>query len=193
MQVLESDPDVMAALKANTARQHQEVERLMPFFDEHLSLGIYRETLVAFLGFYEPVEDELTSISGWQTVGLDPTRRLRANLLRTDLRALGLPESIFPSLPRCEDLPELDNCFDGLGCLYVLEGSTLGGQLIARELHRRLGIDQQSGAAFFHSYGADVGSMWKEFCAAVRESVDTPIKLQSAVTAAKRTFASFAA
>ena len=105
---------------------------------------------------------------------IDFAQRQRAHLLRADLQALGMKDSTVASLPRCQELPKIDDCFDGLGCLYVLEGSTLGGKLIARELERRFGLDQQSGAAFFNSYGADVGSMWMEFCLAVRTYVGDP-------------------
>jgi heme oxygenase len=49
------------------------------------------------------------------------------------------------------------------GCLYVLEGATLGGQIITRHLHASLGLTPETGAAFFAGYGARTGSRWKEF------------------------------
>ena len=50
-----------------------------------------------------------------------------------------------------------------LGCLYVLEGATLGGQIISRQLEERLAIDAGHGGRFFASYGAAVGEMWQAF------------------------------
>jgi heme oxygenase len=191
MLVLESDVDIMAALKCGTAEQHKEVERLMPFFDEHLSRQTYIRILGAFLGIYEPLERKLDSLHGWSSVGLDLAERRRAHLLRADLLALGQSEAEVRQLPRCEDLPPIDSCVDGLGVLYVLEGSTLGGQLIAREVHAKLGIDERSGAAFFQSRGNSVGKMWMEFCAVVRRHVDSSSKRAAVLNAAESTFIKF--
>jgi heme oxygenase len=108
--------------------------------------------------------------------------------LRTDLRALGETESQIDSLPLCDQLPPMLNIEDGIGCLYVLEGSTLGGQLIARELSRKFRIDQHSGAAFFQSYGENVGSMWIQFSTCVRGYIRISRQQEAAVLSAADTF-----
>jgi heme oxygenase len=104
------------------------------------------------------------------------------------LQVLGYSESQIAALPRCEDLPQINTCADGFGVLYVLEGSTLGGQLIAREMHAKFGFDERSGAAFFRSHGDNVGKMWLEFCVQARRYVDSPDKRFAAVRAAEETF-----
>jgi heme oxygenase len=50
-----------------------------------------------------------------------------------------------------------------LGVLYVLEGATLGGAVIARIVRRRLGVTP----AFFGAGGAAIGARWRAFGAAV--------------------------
>ncbi len=50
---------------------------------------------------------------------------------------------------------------EALGCLYVLEGATLGGQVIVRRL-RDLPREALL-SAFFTSYGQDVGAMWQAY------------------------------
>lgn len=189
--ILDHERDIMASLKRHTADAHKQVESLMPFFTEELSVETYTATLRAFLGFFEPVERKLAVIPAWETVPIDLATRRRAHLLRADMRALGMPESEISATPECRDLPATGNCAAGLGCLYVLEGSTLGGQLIAREMERRFGLDRHSGASFFSSHGKDVGAMWKEFCRAVRSYVNTPDRRAAAVNAATQTFHSF--
>jgi heme oxygenase len=72
--------------------------------------------------------------------------------------------------------------------MYVLEGSTLGGQLIAREIQAKFGIDERSGTAFFHSHGNNVGKMWMDFSAIVRKYVDSLAKQTAALNAAQSTF-----
>lgn len=190
MQNLVAEPDVMAVLKASTAEQHQAVENLMPFFREQFSLEDYTLTLAAFLGFFEPVEQSLRFAADWSAVGIDINDRSRAHLLRNDLRALGLTVSAMESLPRASSLPPIENLESALGCLYVLEGSKLGGQVIGRELARRFGIDASTGASFFLSHGPRVGDMWREFCSVVRMQSRRPGSRHLAVDAAKQTFAS---
>jgi heme oxygenase len=190
MQNLVAESDVMAVLKSSTAEKHQAVENLMPFFRERFSLQDYTRTVAAFLGFFEPVEQALREAADWSNVGIDIQDRSRAHLLRNDLIALGLSPSQIASLPRSTSMPPFHNLESALGCLYVLEGSTLGGQVIGRELARRFDIDASSGASFFLSHGSRVGEMWKEFCAAMREHVQTPDGRRSAVDAAWQTFSS---
>ena len=190
MQNLVAESDVMAVLKSSTAEQHQNVETLMPFFREQFSLEDYTHTLEAFLGFFEPVERALSGAADWSAIGIDIQDRSRAHLLRNDLCARGLSDSAIASLPRCSSLPPMGNLASALGCLYVLEGSTLGGQVIGRELARRFGIGESTGASFFLSHGSRVGEMWKEFCSVVRKHARQADSRQLAVEAAKQTFAS---
>src|ERR1700733_15210592 len=89
MQAVESDPDIMVALKASTSAQHAALERIMPFFKCDFSLDDYARVLNAFLGFFEPLEAGLSSISTWNSAGLDIRQRLRSNMLKEDLRSLG--------------------------------------------------------------------------------------------------------
>jgi heme oxygenase len=190
MQNLVAESDVMAVLKSGTAEQHQSVENLMPFFREQFSLEDYTRTQTAFLGFFEPVESALGRAVDWSAVGIDMTTRNRAHLLRDDLIALGLSDSTIASLPRCSSLAPMGDLAGALGCLYVLEGSTLGGQVIGRELARRFGIGASTGASFFLSRGPHVGDMWRGFSFAVRQNILQLDSRQLAVEAAKQTFAS---
>jgi heme oxygenase len=168
LQSPEKELDIMTALKAGTVEQHSAIERIMPFFKNDFSLEAYIRVLKAFLGFFEPVERELRSVATRDSFGFNIDRRQRSNLLRTDLLALGVTPAEMALIPRCDHLPRLENVDDGLGCLYVLEGSTLGGQLIAREVQTRFGVEEKTGAGFFHGYGSQTGVKWREFCTSVR-------------------------
>lgn len=50
-----------------------------------------------------------------------------------------------------------------LDYLYVVEGSTLGGQLISRHLQQHLPVLQEAGCQFFQRYGRQAGPMWRAF------------------------------
>jgi heme oxygenase len=56
----------------------------------------------------------------------------RAECLRADLRVLGAPES---SVPDCSmPIPELATEAGAVGATYVVEGSALGGVIMARTI-----------------------------------------------------------
>ena len=61
-----------------------------------------------------------------------------------------------------------------MGCLYVMEGSTLGGKFIARQVQEKLGLSPEAGTAFFSGYGNETGARWKTFREALsRHSAET--------------------
>jgi heme oxygenase len=47
--------------------------------------------------------------------------------------------------------------------MYVLEGSTLGSQFIAKHIAAKFNITAGSGASFFNAYGRSVGEQWSAF------------------------------
>jgi heme oxygenase len=187
----EKDPDIMTALRAGTSEQHSAIERIMPFFKSDFSLEAYIRVLKAFLGFFEPVERELRSVATRDSFGFDIDQRQRTNLLKMDLLALGITHADMELIPRCDRLPRLENVDDGLGCLYVLEGSTLGGQLIAREVQTRFGVEEKTGSGFFQGYGSQTGAKWREFCTGVRIYAAGGKSQSAIVHSAKSTFELF--
>ncbi len=63
--------------------------------------------------------------------------------------------------------------------MYVLEGSTLGGKYIYKNIHAALPLDELQGAAYFNGYGADTGKRWTCFldqlCSYVTEENKTQV------------------
>jgi heme oxygenase len=70
----------------------------------------------------------------------------------------------------------------------VLEGATLGGQLIARHVIPLLGLAPDAGAAFFTSYGAEVGARWRSLGEFLRRQLGREADVQRAAGAACDTF-----
>lgn len=50
-----------------------------------------------------------------------------------------------------------------LGILYVLEGSSLGGRVILKNIEKQLGFNAERGAKYFSGYKENTGSLWKSF------------------------------
>ena len=154
---------LMLRLKQATLDRHREVEALMPVLSASLSRVAYAHLLSQLRAVVGPLEARLL------TLPLPPAfelhLRLKAPLLERDLEHL---PSVSPTAPT---VPQLSGVLEGLGALYVLEGATLGGQVIARHLQRNLNINSQSGSAYFHAYGAATGPMWLALTQAMNQSV----------------------
>jgi heme oxygenase len=75
-----------------------------------------------------------------------------------------------------------------LGAFYVIEGATLGGRLILRDLEPHLGATI-AGASSFGGRGEAVGPMWQSFRVALDQfSPAQPQLCTDVVTGAERTF-----
>lgn len=148
-----------AELRAATERAHRQLEERMSLLDAGLTLARYRGYLERFYGLYRPLEARLDRLP-FADAGLSLAPRHKVPMLEADLVRLGTDPS---SLPLCAELPCAGTLAEGLGVLYVLEGSTLGGQVIRRHLDCTLGVGPDNGGAFFGSYGARVGEMWSTF------------------------------
>ena len=143
-----NETSVRQSLKRETAAAHQHLEAQLGLLDPGLDVHRYLRVLEIFYGFYVPVEWDVARLAA-ADVPLGFPLRARARLIERDLLALGRSPAELAALPLCSDRPELVSVEDLAGCLYVLEGACLGGQVLGPLLHRRLGLAKASGAAFF--------------------------------------------
>lgn len=155
---------ILNVLREHTGRLHAQVEHTVNVPERLRSVTAYTRLLARFHGYYAPLEDRLAGVADADVLGLDFAGRRKAHLLRDDLATLGMARASIDGLPRCFDLPVVTDPGDALGCLYVLEGATLGGQVVRRLAERSLGLCPGRGCSFFTSYGERVGEMWGAFC-----------------------------
>lgn len=150
-----------AALRSRTAEAHQQLESRLAGFSWLESIEEYAAMLERLWGFYATVEPALRVAAG---AAADDLLRGRAKLplLAADLATLGRSEPELDRLPRADGIPPLSGVPGVLGALYVLEGATLGGKVIEREVSRRLGLGRRSGTSFFGAYGSDVARRWRQ-------------------------------
>jgi heme oxygenase len=172
-------------LKENTFSEHQASEKKMIIALKKIET---REDYVRMLnwlyGFYAPME---ALIGNYLTPDHLPDidRRSRAEFLLGDITQSGLPN---PEYDICRELPAIHSASQAIGALYVLEGSTLGGRIIADMIQRQLGPTAKTG--FFQGYGAGTETMWQSF----RDFLDQPRATEeqtAIIAAAKATFITF--
>ncbi|MDB5267397.1 MAG: hypothetical protein JWP58_437 [Hymenobacter sp.] len=121
--------------------------------------------LAKMYGFLEPYEAELHAHAATFGPAWQLDQRYRAPLILQDLARLGHDAAppLYPELPPLTSRAQL------LGAMYVLEGSTLGGQVIARQLDKA-GIATH---AFFTGRAERTGQLWKAFCEQLTEAAAT--------------------
>jgi heme oxygenase len=168
-------------LKAETRLAHDRIEGAMAL-DWHLaSPGRYRALLARFHGAHAGFEEEASEFVA-DPAFFDPRRK--TGCIAHDLARLGLDGREAAALPRLR--LDLRSRAEAYGAMYVLEGSTLGGALISRDVKRALGPDAP--VAYFRAYGPRLGPMWKAFQARLL-AVSGPDVDDAVVASAERTFA----
>lgn len=178
---------ILQRLKQETHPWHVALESRVDIQARLKDRNAYRELLSAFYGFYAPVEQALLATAANSDICLELKSRTKVPWLVQDLQILGSDPS---STPVCEQLPELPHPAAALGCLYVLEGATLGGRYITKML-LPLGITPTTGGAFFESYGDQVGARWAEFQQAVVCYATSEERADQIVASATTTFQRF--
>jgi len=165
---------------------HDRIEQTVDLMHPAITRDDYRAFLVRTLGFIEPCEAALRRARG--TPPADLAARWKTELLRTNLAALGIEPSANASFALPADLPHLDRWPDALGYLYVIEGSTLGGQVLLRHLARHLALaDAES--VFLRGYDREVGGMWKALLAQLTAALSSSAANESAIVeTARQTF-----
>jgi heme oxygenase len=146
-----------AQLREATRAQHIALEGKLDLFREGLTLAKYAALLnrwFVFLNTWEPAAKDWFSKQGDFF-----SSRSKLDLLRKDLAAC----NTHPSSEKCDlgSIAPADPA-TAIGTFYVLEGSTLGGQIIAPRIHQLLGLTPERGCAFFNGYGSQTGAMWSK-------------------------------
>ena len=154
--------DVLDRLKAQTRAEHTAMEGALDLMRDDLSLADYRRLLERYFAFYAPVEARLAGVFYSAPLGgLDFEARRKLPLLRADLDALGGRAA--DTLAVCDALPPLHTPAQAVGCLYVLEGATLGAIVIDRHVEQKPGVTPATGGRFLNAHGENTDSMWHQF------------------------------
>jgi len=168
---------VRTRLRAATAPAHAEVDQIFSRFDLSSQAG-YRDFLAAHAEALLPVEAWLDShapgvIADW------PSRR-RAQFLADDLAVLGLTTPTAAAAP----FTSISHPAAVIGILYVVEGSRLGGRVLARQVPSDL-------PATYLSPHPNAPS-WPGLMQRLDEIVRDEISEEIAIAAALQTFERFA-
>lgn len=171
-------------LKEQTLRYHQQLEKKLVSQIKGLTTKEdYLQLLQLFYGYFGGLEDRINLFID-QNILPDHAQRRKTGAIADDIMALdGQPVNKATG----DALPEINNAYQALGALYVIEGSTLGGSIISKMVSGKLGL--ASGFSFFNSYGESTHQMWEAFKAILDKQ---PLETQPAIIeAANSTFFKF--
>ena len=187
-------PEIIDKLKSETDELHHVLQG-NKIFDgltgENPSVDKYKKLLMRFLPFYSAVEQKLDQVCDWKSLGLNFDERKKSHLIEKDLQILGISDKELNLIPACHESPSLSTVQEALGCLYVLEGATLGAQLMAKNMNVHFGYDTDSGCAFLKCYGEgpSVGLKFKEMAEFIGKNSSTDDE-NKIINSAKVTFES---
>lgn len=147
-------------LKSETSRYHDLAEEQFQskkIFEGNFEKEDYEKLLLANFRLYATLESMvfkvLTPEFGEK---LELENRRKFNLLKKDLDSLNL------KLPNYKHFEEAISKSKAIGILYVMEGSTLGGNVMARHLKKNELLGDLD-FNFMTIYGSELGEMWKKF------------------------------
>ena len=176
-----------AYLKDYTKAEHAGLEKkLIGMIKRIRTRDQYIALLRMFYGFYQPLEGKMDQYLTKDKIPDIEERRKSAAILQ-DIRDLG---DETPMENHVVDTPEIEAWPQAIGAAYVLEGSTVGGMIIAKMISEQLQIPAQKGFAFFTCYGEALHQMWKNFHVHLN-SVEEGNDQSLAANAARQTFLTF--
>jgi len=159
-------------LKQNTAEYHDAAEKLFnseKIFNKSFTLEDYKKIINAnYLMLLHSENGIFSNLSKDLSARLQLDQRKKLPLIEKDLTGLSLENQT----TSCDI--KFDNEYEALGAMYVIEGSTLGGNVIAKQLSKTEGFDGVT-FNFFGCYQENTGLMWKNF----KEVLDAEVKEES--------------
>ncbi|MGN6164585.1 MAG: biliverdin-producing heme oxygenase [Flavisolibacter sp.] len=176
---------VAQVIKAHTSDSHALAEKSLLLRLEAIRCKAdYAAILKMFYGFFFPVQQKiLTHISPDHLKDIEE-RRL-ASLILDDLQSINFPSQ---HITLCSELPEIKSAAQAFGALYVLEGATLGGRIIAKMLLRNSHLQlSEENLSFFNGYKEATGIKWKIF----QQALNQQFGQELLVDTAKETFLLF--
>ncbi|WP_282629110.1 biliverdin-producing heme oxygenase [Empedobacter sedimenti] len=172
-------------LKTSTANYHDEIEGKLAskkLFDGTFTDQDYYKMLQVnhlFLEVYEKDIRDLLSendLHNFVQTNLD-----KLSLIEKDLNELSL------SKLNISKKANLQNRAEAIGALYVIEGSMLGGNVIAKTLKKYPDLADQKFNYFGH-YGENLGQSWKTFVSYINEEFTNEEQQKQVLEGAKKAY-----
>ena len=184
-------PVARAELRQATHVHHNQLNRhpmLAGLTHADYAISDYQKLLCAYSGLYQGLEQHIMNFLCTHETQFDYRPRLKSAWLSQDLAYF----QIAPATPnRAIAYPNIKELGDLVGILYVLEGSTLGGQLISKHLAKNLDLTSKTGGRFFAGYAENTATFWTDFLLFAAQLDGNDAACLAAKNSARQTFELF--
>lgn len=156
-------------LRHATAQAHQDLENL-PLSASIINPEVTNTQYATYLQLMHDVvyDTEQNVFPLLENIVPDLEARRKDHYITADLQQLNHKSNTSGNKPVTQELENISPAF-ALGIMYVVEGSSLGGRVILKNINAVLGHDAEKGASYFSGYGGQTGSHWKGFLGALTD------------------------
>lgn len=179
--------NITEVLRLATQTQHNNLHHhpLHAITHPDYNLVNYLSLLNAYYCIYSALEQVIQDYLATTNCEFNYTPRLKTAKLLKDIAYF---KQTLPTQPLCKP-PGVNDIASLIGILYVIEGASLGGQLLCRSLAKQYALNAEQGCCFFTGYANLTASHWREFQAFANRNIDLNTAEQSiAQNTAQQTF-----
>ena len=158
--------DLHTLLREGSVSFHRRLDALpqmMRLLSPQLSIDQYLACLRGLQQAHVPLEQAVEAYLASHSQPFDFAPRRKAALIGRDIAFYSPNED--PSPRSYPASPPINDPASLVGALYVIEGATLGGRMIAARLAKSIHARPAAGADFFNVYGDQVDLRWRELWA----------------------------
>ena len=187
--------DILEQLRLETRGDHDALEAIglsEKIMDGSLQPDEYKRLIKVHYLVHRELEEQLEQAGvGNLFPDLNYGERKKMPLIRKDLQELGIKEEELATKEAAGSSPEIAIPFGLLGCMYVMEGATLGGMVIVKSLRKNEHLSGIDTFHYFGCYGGETGKQWKRFLEVLQLEGNKPEAKEQVVLAAKETYQFF--
>jgi heme oxygenase len=150
----------LSDIKNKTAASHKRLENLKisrSLLDPEMKLTEYILYLDLMYDVQKSVEETVFPLVAGKIPDIE--KRIKSNLILEDITYLNFNKIVHTPLFKEVEMSEAF----AMGILYVMEGSTLGGRFILKNVTKFPELQSGRGTSYFNGYGESTGSYWKAF------------------------------
>jgi len=156
----------LSDLKTQTSDSHKKLEELpvsMSIMSPEMKVEDYTYYLSLMHDVHNDTEGHVFPL--FSDLVDDLEKRRKKHLIENDLLFLNSKKNNSEKVFQKEEI----SVPFALGIFYVVEGSTLGGRFILKNVSKVLQLSAEEGVSYFNGYGDKTGSFWKAFLNFVEE------------------------
>ncbi|WP_262966445.1 biliverdin-producing heme oxygenase [Methylobacter psychrophilus] len=189
------DLTLRTLLRDATHHHHVQLNRhllLEELMQPNYPLSHYHTLLGAYYQLYALLEERINLFLKGHSVAFDYSERCKLSWLIKDLDFFQIDIlTLHPLSQTATDFLKIETIGHLVGVLYVVEGSTLGGQMISQVLAKNHNFTHAAGSCFFIGYGEKTMTFWQQLIAFSDTLSGDNHECQAAVEAACQTFQLF--